>query len=190
MPPLPDHNSGSSYKTCSDKASTPPEGWLVRSATPTDAAAIVDIYNHHVDLGGSTFDASHWTEQQLKSLLAGSDAEAWLVAQQEHRIRGWASARWYSLRHGYRWTMETAIYLEPGAIGKGIANALQQCLEQHCREHRIHHLVAKIIANNQRSMAFHYRHGYELVGIQKEIGHMQGNWQDVAILQKLLPESG
>ena len=41
------------------------------------------------------------------------------------------------------------------------------------------------LADNQRSIAFHRRYGYELVGIQKEIGHMEGKWTDVAILQRL-----
>ncbi len=164
------------------------KGSNVRLATPTDAAAIVRIYNLHVDLGGSTFDAAHWSEQQVRGLLVSSVPEAWLVAERDGSLAGWASARWYSLRHGYRWTMETAIYLEPSSIGKGIADSLQLRLEQHCCDHHIHHLVAKIIADNQRSLAFHYRHGYELVGIQKEIGHMEGSWKDVAILQKLLAQ--
>ncbi len=161
----------------------------VRTAAHTDAAAIARIYNHHVDLGGSTFDTEHWTEQQVRTLVAGSSPEVWLVAERNDSLVGWASARWYSFRHGYRFTLETAIYLDATAIGRGVANGLQQNLERLCRNHGIHHLVAKIVADNQRSMAFHYRHGYELVGIQKQIGHMDGGWKDVAILQKLLPQT-
>ena len=172
--------------TTRDQASGDRDGVEVRTAAHTDAAAIARIYNHHIDLGGSTFDTEHWTDQQVRSLVNGSDPEVWLVAQSNDLLVGWASARRYSFRQGYRYTLETAIYLDVSAIGRGVANRLQEGLERHCRDHGMHHLVAKIVADNQRSMAFHYRHGYELVGVQKEIGHMDGVWKDVAILQKLL----
>jgi phosphinothricin acetyltransferase len=162
---------------------------VVRIATTADAVSVARIYNYHVDLGGSTFDATHWNESQVKSLLTTSLPEVWLVADDGGSVVGWASARHYSLRHGYRFTLETAIYLDPSMIGRGIASTLQSALERSCVSQRIHHLVAKIVTSNQRSMAFHYRHGYELVGVQKEVGHMDQQWQDVAILQKLLPLS-
>lgn len=158
----------------------------VRHAKLADAPSIASIYNHHVDLGESTFDSSHWTDLQVQALLAGKPPQVWLVAESDAGVGGWASARWYSLRHGYRFTLETSIYLAPAAVGTGMAHSLQGQLERYCIQHQIHHLVAKIAADNQRSMAFHYRHGYELVGIQKEVGQMDGDWKDVAILQKLL----
>ena len=102
---------------------------------------------------------------------------------------GWANVRRYSLRYGYRLTYETGIYLDQTAIGRGVGDVLQSRIEEHCRECGIHHAVAKIVADNQRSMAFHYRRGYELVGIQKEVGHMDGKWVDVAILQMIFRET-
>lgn len=158
----------------------------VRKANQRDAGAIARIYNYHVDLGGSTFDTEHWSDEQVRRLLQPLAPEAWLVAEHPDSILGWASARWYSMRHGYRLTLETAIYLKQSAMGTGVATPLQQRLEQHCRQHGIHHLVAKIDADNQRSVAFHHSQGYELVGIQKEVGHLNGHWKDVVILQKLL----
>jgi phosphinothricin acetyltransferase len=162
-------------------------GFTVRPAMPSDADSIARIYNHHVDTGGATFDNAHWSEARVRTLVSATAPESWFVADAgEGGIIGWTSAQWYSMRHGYRFTLETAIYLDPASIGRGVADSLQRRLEQACEEHGIHHLVAKITADNRRSMTFHDRHGYELVGIQKEVGHMEGTWKDVAILQKLL----
>ena len=158
----------------------------VRKANERDAGAIARIYNYHVDLGGSTFDTEHWSEEQVRRLLQPLGPEVWLVAECPDSILGWASARWYSMRHGYRLTLETAIYLKQSAMGTGVGRPLQQQLEQHCRKNGIHHLVAKIDADNQRSVAFHHSQGYELVGIQKEVGFLNGHWKDVVILQKIL----
>jgi phosphinothricin acetyltransferase len=46
--------------------------------------------------------------------------------------------------------------------------------------------VAKLWADNERSRALHRACGYELVGVQREIGRVEGAWRDVAIMQKIL----
>ncbi len=158
---------------------------LIRRAGTADAVGITRIYNHYVDVGGATFDTCHWTCEEVGPLVEIPDPDGWYVAVDRDAIVGWASARRYSARFGYRLTCESSIYLDPASIGRGVADALQLRLEEHCRQCGIHHAVARIIADNDRSMAFHYRYGYELVGIQKEIGNMDERWADVAILQKI-----
>ena len=157
----------------------------VRAASAEDAPGIAQIYNHYVDIGGATFDTQHWTADEVVGLIGQPNPDGWFVAIQRDEVIGWASVRQYSSRYGYRFTCETAIYLVPSAMGRGVADLLQARIEAHCRQCDIHHAVAKISADNERSMAFHYRYGYELVGIQREIGHMEGKWTDVAILQRI-----
>ena len=48
--------------------------------------------------------------------------------------------------------------------------------------------VAKIVAGNDRSLAFHQRYGYQFVGTQKEIGRINDQWVDVVILQRIFSE--
>ncbi|MCG8649584.1 MAG: N-acetyltransferase family protein [Pirellulales bacterium] len=161
---------------------------VILPAMPADAAEIARIYNHYVDAGGSTFDTQHWEVAQTAAQLPQHDPEGWFVAKtaaQDEPILGWASVRRFSARFGYRFSCESAIYVDSQAMGTGAANALQAQIESHCVRNRIHHAVARIVADNARSMAFHRRWGYELVGIQKEIGHMDDQWIDVAILQKI-----
>ena len=158
---------------------------VIRPTLSADTIHIARIYNHYVDAGEATFDRVHWSEAHVIGLLDSGHPDGHYVATVNESILGWASARRFSDRHGYRLSCETAIYLDPAAVGKSIGDPLQRQIDEHCQEHGFHHATAKIIADNQRSMSFHYRHGYTLVGIQKEIGHVNGNWADVAILQKL-----
>lgn len=157
----------------------------VRSAQSNDTLDIAGIYNQHIALGGSTFDTQPWTQELVSKLLGFGSPDAWFVAIESDRVIGWASVRRYSLRMGYRFTSETAIYLDPTVTGRGVGHQLQDRVNSHCQESKIHHAVAKVITDNERSMKFHLKAGYELVGIQKEIGNMNGDWIDVAILQKL-----
>ena len=138
----------------------------VRAADSEHVAGIAAIYNHHIDAGGATFDTDHWKPDLVQRLIRGPHPEAWFVAldrsqkdESEDQVIGWASAKRHSLRHGYRFTCETAIYLAERAIGRGVADALQDRVEEHCRQSGIHHAIAKIIADNQRSIAFHQRYG-------------------------------
>jgi phosphinothricin acetyltransferase len=157
----------------------------VRKAVLIDADAISDIYNHHIEIGGSTFDTQQWTASEVAKFIEKPMPNAWFVAEFGHEILGWSATRPHSTRHGYRYTCETAIYLHSDSTGCGIGGLLQNQIEQHCRQAGLHHAVAKIISDNHRSISFHQRHGYEIVGIQKEIGHIQGKWCDVTIMQRI-----
>ena len=76
-----------------------------------------------------------------------------------------------------------------GERGRGLGSFLQRALMDRCRELGYHHLVAKIFADNQTSIRLHQRFGYRMVGVQKEIGIVDGRWQDVAILQYVFDEN-
>ena len=165
--------------------------WSVRRADSDDARAIASIYNHYVDHGTATFDVDHWSVADTQSRVESPPPSGWYVAEDgqatdaEQNVVGWACVRPFSGRFGYRFTCESAIYLDPAVFGLGVGDALQTQLDAHCLSHQIHHAVARIAANNPRSVTFHQRHGYELVGIQKEIGLLGGEWIDVAIMQKV-----
>ncbi len=164
---------------------TPGETFDIRAATIDDAAEIARIYNFYIRLGGVTFDIEECSSERIAKLLGRGKGDAWFVAADEAGLVGWASARKFSERPGYRHSCETAIYLDNKAVGSGAGDLLQQRVERHCHQAGIHHAMAKIVANNDRSLAFHYRYGYELVGTQREIGRVDGQWVDVVILQRI-----
>ena len=160
-----------------------------RRAKANDVAGICDIYNGHIDMGGSTFATDYWEEADLFDEIVDHPKNIWFIAENDSQIIGWSTARLYSMRHGYRLTRELAVYLKSQHTGKGYAYELVRQTEETCIDRGIHHLVSRVIAENQQSLQFHYRCGYELVGVQKEIGNLDDRWLDVAILQKLLTET-
>lgn len=161
------------------------ERLVIRKARRQDAKAVARIYNHYVGTSNSTFDNRGWSVAQTLSQMSGEGSSGWYVAEDDVDVLGWASVRRYSARFGYRYTCESAIYLDPCALGFGIGDQLQQRVDEHCRQHNIHHAVARVANCNQRSIAFHLRHGYELVGVQREVGRLDDQWVDVTLLQKI-----
>ncbi|MEM7771106.1 MAG: N-acetyltransferase family protein [Cyanobacteria bacterium P01_E01_bin.6] len=166
---------------------------MIRPAEPRDFQAIADIYNEAIAHGGMTMDGRLYTANDIQAMVQKmSSREIILVAdieqEPEANIIGWGIVKQYSDRLGYQVCCETSIYLTFSQRGKGYGRHLQTALMKQVEQFKYHHIVAKIVASNQSSIRFHQQFGFELVGIQKEIGQMQGTWYDIAIMQCILPD--
>ena len=63
-----------------------------------------------------------------------------------------------------------------------------QALEIRAMAAGIHVLVAGISGVNTRAIRFHEKLGFEQVGRLPETGCKQGQWLDLVLMQKILPE--
>ena len=162
---------------------------LIRPYRLDDLSAIASIYNESIATQKTTMDSEFFNAENVESLVKKfGDREMILIAQKCDRIIGWGIIKRYSERSGYRVCCETSIYLSLSETGRGYGKHLQSALLQQVKEFGYHHVVAKILACNQKSIDFHQYFGFELVGIQKEIGYLNGTWHDIAIMQLILPE--
>ena len=175
-------NTGESLSSAVSRAN-------VEIAGLQDADEVARIYNEYVGLPLATMDSSPWSTEAVKNWMAAlEERECLLVLRsQPSSIHGWGTLKSYSTRAGYRTTCEISLYLDPEDCGKGFGDFLMSALIKHGQEAGVHHIVAKNLASNSRSRGFHEAHGFELVGIQKEVGLIDGDWQDVAIYQLILP---
>ncbi|MFV1979762.1 MAG: N-acetyltransferase family protein, partial [Rhodothermia bacterium] len=156
---------------------------LIRLARPTDAVRIAEIYSESIAANDSTMVEGLVLADDMVDMLREQDAakEIWVV-DLDHRVVGWGRLRRYSQRQGYRFAAETSLFLSREHVGQGFGTVLQKKLMDRCSKLGFHHLVAKIFADNETSINLHTKLGYEMVGIQREIGFKQGRWQDVAIM--------
>jgi phosphinothricin acetyltransferase len=165
------------------------ETGIVRTALAADAGAIADIYTESILMRDSTMDTEPWSEDRARELLTNlSERESVVVLETGDGVIGWGIVKSYSDRPGYRVACETSLYLYRAQTGRGYGSAIQRELHRRCREFGYHHVVAKIWASNASSIAMHRKHGFTLVGIQKEIGRIDGAWRDIALMQCLLDD--
>ena len=47
-------------------------------------------------------------------------------------------------------------------------------------------MIARIGGGNDTSITLHEKHGFFLVGTEREVGRKFGRWQDVVVMQKIL----
>ena len=164
-------------------------GVTIRPASPSDAAAIVEIYNREVLETTATFDLVPRTlAQQQEWLAARSGAFAAIVGVEpvSRQVVGFASLSPYKERAAYRTTVEDSIYVHRDFNGRGIGKALLGRLVDVARESGFHAIVGRIEAGGDASRALHASLGFELVGIEREVGRKFNRWLSVAVYQKLL----
>ena len=165
-------------------AGTPPQ---IRLATVADADRIAEIYNHEVLNTVSTFDlVPRSLEDQERWIADRSGAFSAIVAVEDDRVLGFAALSRYKERAAYNTTVEDSVYVDRAAHGRGIGFAL---LDRVCRiasESGFHSVVARIEATGAASRSLHAACGFELVGIERQVGRKFNRWLDVAVMQRLL----
>ena len=161
---------------------------VIERASPADYGAITAIYNESILSGGSNMEEEPKREEDIAQWVVNfHEREALFVMRRAGEVIGWSIIKRYSDRPGYRYACETAVYLRASEVGKGYGSQMKRHLIEVCREMNYHHLVAKIFATNERSIRYNEKLGYTIVGRQKEIGFKNGQWQDMVIMQYLMP---
>ncbi len=154
-----------------------------------DARAIADIYNHEVTGSTATFDMVPRTlEQQQQWLSARTGAFAAIVAvdAESRRVVGFASLSPYKERATYSTTVEDSVYVDHEHTGRGIGKLLLGELVVIARDSGFHSMIARIEASGDASRALHSSCGFELVGIEREVGRKFNRWLSVAVMQLML----
>ena len=164
----------------------------IRLAALADAEAIRAIYNVEVENHTTTFDlVPRSIEAQCKWLTERSGAFAAVVATMtnrdgEERVVGFASLSPYKERAAYRPTVENSVYVSRDHGGLGIGRTVMEHLIEVARDSGFHSMIARIEAGSDASRALHVACGFELVGVEKEVGRKFNRWLSTAVMQKML----
>lgn len=160
----------------------------IRPATVEDAAVIAAIANDYVRGTLVTFTTDLRAPESVAADIAAR-APAYLVAEAEGRVTGFATYGLFRIGPGYAHTREHTILLDPDARGRGLGRALMLALERTAREAGVHVLVGGVSGANPEGLAFHAAMGYREVGRMPQVGRKAGQWLDLVLVQKILRPS-
>ena len=161
----------------------------IRLATAADAAAIVEIYNREVTETTATFDLVPRTVDAQREWLAdrsGAFAAVVGIDPSTRQLVSFAALSPYKERAAYRTTVENSIYVHRDFGGRGVGRQVLTHLLGVARESGFHSVIARIEASSDASRALHAACGFELVGIERQVGRKFNRWLDVAIMQHML----
>jgi L-amino acid N-acyltransferase YncA len=169
-----------------------------RLAIAADAEPIMAIYNREVTGSTATFDlVPRSLADQQTWLAARSGAFSAIVAvlggdgadcdvEGDGLVVGFASLSPYKERAAYRTTVEDSVYVHRDHTGRGIGRILLGRLVDIARESGFHSVIARIEAGSVASRALHTACGFDLVGVERQVGRKFGRWLDVVVMQIVL----
>ena len=153
----------------------------IRPATLDDAAAICAVYNHYVATTTISFEEDPVAPGDMAQRIADITAAGlpYLVAHADGRLLGYAYASKWRARPAYRTSVESSIYLDPEAAGRGAGTALYRALLDELRARDVHMVIGGIAQPNEPSAALHEKLGFRKVAHFSEVGRKFGRWVDV-----------
>ncbi|MYM69851.1 GNAT family N-acetyltransferase [Pseudoduganella sp. FT55W] len=161
----------------------------IRDAVADDAKAIAAIYNPFIANTTISFEEEPVTNAAMAQRIADVQAAGlpWLVLEVDGKVVGYAYATKWRVRHAYRYSVESSVYLAPECAGQGGGTALYTALLERLRACGCHLVIGGIALPNDASIALHEKMGYEKVAHFREVGFKFGRWLDVGYWQVKLP---
>jgi L-amino acid N-acyltransferase YncA len=160
-----------------------------RLARADDAEAIRRIYNREVTESTATFDlVPRSAEDQHRWMEEHAGAYPAVVAVDDATgaVAGFASLSPSRTRPGYSTTVEDSVYVDADHRAAGVGRLLLIEVVRLAEASGFHAVMARIAGAQEPSLALHRSCGFELVGIEREVGRKFGRWLDVALMQRLL----
>lgn len=162
---------------------------IIRDLEDADVAAVTAIYGRAVLEGLGTFARVPPAAEEMARRVAGVRAHAlpYLVADSGGEVLAYAYASLFRPRWGYRFTVEDSVYVAPTAQGRGLGRALLAELIGRCEAMGFRQMLAVIgDSGNAASIGLHRALGFADAGLARSVGHKQGRWVDIVIMQRPL----
>jgi L-amino acid N-acyltransferase YncA len=161
----------------------------IRDAQPPDAEAIARIYNQGIEERAATFETQPRTAQDIAVKLTDRERYPVLVATEGDAVIGWAGLSTYRPRACYSGIAEFSIYLDQAARNRGVGRRLLTALVGAARDRGYWKLVSRVFPFNTASRALCKACGFREVGIYEKHGQLDGQWLDVVIVERVIPEN-
>jgi len=160
----------------------------IRTARPSDAAAITDIYNHYIRDTIITFETTELRAEEMQSRVETVlKTHDWIVAESADGVlMGYAYFGTFKVRAAYGGTVESSVYLSPDATGKGLGRLLYTELLKRAKAADFRQVIGVLSVPNTVSEQLHASFGFKLVGLLQAVGRKFEQDIDVAYWQLTL----
>jgi phosphinothricin acetyltransferase len=159
----------------------------IRDAVSADTEALLGIYRPFVLETPVSFELEPPSAEEFERRIRDAQTKwAWLVAERERDVLGYAYASPYRQRAAYRWSVETSAYVDAAHRRQGVGSALYTRLLEVLAAKGYCTAYAGIALPNEASIRLHQALGFGEVGVFRRAGHKFGRWHDVSWWQREL----
>lgn len=152
----------------------------IREATAGDATAMLDIYGPIVEETAISFEENSPSPEEFAARIAEfQPTHGWVVAEHDGRLVGYAHASPHRSRTGYRFSVETTVYVADDMQGTGVGRALYRELVDRLAAFGFVSAYAGIALPNPASVRLHESVGFTYIGTFPHVGFKFDRWHDV-----------
>lgn len=159
-----------------------------RPASPEDAATLAQIYNEGIEDRVGTFETRPRSVADVQAWFDGVHPIVVVEAEGEG-IVAFASTSSYRSRECYAGIAEFSVYVARHARGQGAGAVAMRALIDAVKPAGIWKLVSRIFVENEASRRLMASMGFREVGIYQKHARLDGQWRDVVIVERLIPEN-
>ena len=158
-----------------------------RPATPADAERIAQIYNEGIEDRVGTFETAPRSANDVRAWFDGRHPI--VVVEEDGQTVAFASTSAYRSRECYAGIAEFSVYVARNGRGKGAGRVAMRALIDAVKPAGIWKLVSRIFIENTASRRLMASMGFREVGIYEKHARLDGQWRDVVIVERLIPEN-
>ena len=153
-----------------------------------DAPGILEIINYNILNSTALYDYEPRTLENQISILDEKLSKGFpiIVATENGIVVGFGYYSEFRFREAYKFTVEHSVYAHPNQLGKGIGKLILDNLIHLAKAQKLHTMIGVIDSENQSSIEFHKKFGFEIAGTIKESGYKFNRWLHSVFMQKML----
>ena len=161
---------------------------IIRTYLTRDCPAILEIINDQILNGVALYDYQPRTLAQQLAIFEDKLQKGFpiIVAEMNNEVVGFGYYSEFRFREAYKFTVEHSVYVDKDHHGKGIGKLLLYELIQLAKNQKLHTMIDVIDAENQGSVEFHEKFGFNTFGIIKESGYKFDRWLHSVFMQLIL----
>ncbi|MBY0486902.1 MAG: GNAT family N-acetyltransferase [Flavobacteriaceae bacterium] len=153
-----------------------------------DTQAILEIINYNILNSTALYDYEPRTLANQIAIFDDKLKKGFpiIVATENEIVVGFGYYSEFRFREAYKFTVEHSVYAHPNHIGKGIGKLILENLIDLAKAQNLHTMIGVIDAENQSSIDFHKKFGFEIAGTIKDSGFKFDRWLHSVFVQKML----
>jgi L-amino acid N-acyltransferase YncA len=159
-----------------------------RPASPDDAPMLVQIYNEGIEDRVGTFETRPRTMQDVLAWFDGVHPII-VVESEGEGVIAFAATSSYRSRECYAGIAEFSVYVARSSRGQGAGTVAMRALLDAVEPAGIWKLVSRIFVENDASRRLMASMGFREVGIYEKHAKLDGQWRDVVIVERLIPQN-
>ncbi len=164
--------------------------FLIRDATPDDAAGIVSVFNPIIEARAFTLFDTPFTAEAERSYIAGlSERDIFHVAVRtiDDVVVGFQSmAPFATYTHGFDHVGVIGTYVDLESRRRGVAKCLFHATFQAARRKGYEKIFTYIRSDNPAALATYQKEGFRIVGTAERHAKLHGHYVDVIVVERLL----